>query len=558
MSDKPRLIEAAFPLEQTSIDSVHEKSVRHGHISTLHIWPARRPLAASRAALISTLLPDPGTPQERQELLDRLGGRVVEKTERKRMPTGKTVERIKRETVGGILHWGRESSPDISWYRKRILNAYGTPPTVFDPFAGGGAIPLEAMRLGCKTTAMDINPVAWLLLRCTLEYPQRFSGTNMALPEFALRDSDFTAEFVKGQSRVIGAKKATKSQQATLFDAFTQGKLGAPEADLSWHVRAWSRWILGAARRELAEFYPVYAELEAPGEPNEVTGDLKIVQTDSEGKPDVASLNADFSEEYLRNKHNRRWISKPTVACLWARTVTCKNCRAELPLLKTRWLCKKEKKRVLLTMGPNPERTGVVFGVQSNVPVVGTNAAQRRENDKKLGQGTMNKNGAFCPCCGLPGTVAMGMEDLRQEGLAGRMNTTLTAVVVEGIKSKEYRLPTDHEKNLFHRINEKEKEVFEAVPFGMPLEETPGAAGSKRNSSSLRLYGLRTWSDLFTQRQRLGIGTFIKHTRAAVEEMRQLGYTNEWVEAISAYLAVCIGKLADYIAALCTWHVSGE
>ena len=71
MSDKPRLIEAAFPLEQTSIDSVHEKSVRHGHISTLHIWPARRPLAASRAALISTLLPDPENPQERQELLDR-------------------------------------------------------------------------------------------------------------------------------------------------------------------------------------------------------------------------------------------------------------------------------------------------------------------------------------------------------------------------------------------------------------------------------------------------------------------------------------------------------
>src|SRR5207248_1540557 len=128
-----RLIEVDFPLKHTSIDSVHEKSVRHGHISTLHIWPARRPLAASRAALISTLLPDPENPQERQELLDRLGGRVVEKTERKRMPNGKTVERLKRETVGGILHWGRESNPDVSWYRKQILSAYGNPPTVFDP-----------------------------------------------------------------------------------------------------------------------------------------------------------------------------------------------------------------------------------------------------------------------------------------------------------------------------------------------------------------------------------------------------------------------------------------
>src|SRR5437016_9166544 len=112
MNDKTRLIEVAFPLEQASVASVHEKNVRHGHISTLHIWPARRPLAASRAALIATLLPDPQSPQQRQELLDRLGGRVVEKVERKQMPNGKVVDRIKRETVGGILHWGRESNPD--------------------------------------------------------------------------------------------------------------------------------------------------------------------------------------------------------------------------------------------------------------------------------------------------------------------------------------------------------------------------------------------------------------------------------------------------------------
>lgn len=69
MSDTPRLIEVAFPLKQTSIDSVHEKNVRHGHISTLHIWPARRPLAACRAALIATLLPDPGNKEERDQLL---------------------------------------------------------------------------------------------------------------------------------------------------------------------------------------------------------------------------------------------------------------------------------------------------------------------------------------------------------------------------------------------------------------------------------------------------------------------------------------------------------
>jgi putative DNA methylase len=78
-----RLIEVAFPLRETSIDSVHEKNVRHGHISTLHIWPARRPLAACRAALIATLLPDPGDKEQRDAILKRLAGTLKKTTKRK-------------------------------------------------------------------------------------------------------------------------------------------------------------------------------------------------------------------------------------------------------------------------------------------------------------------------------------------------------------------------------------------------------------------------------------------------------------------------------------------
>ena len=107
-----RLIEVAFPLKEVSLDSVHEKNMRHGHISTLHIWPARRPLAASRAALIATLLPDPGDPTQRQAILERMAGRVTEKVERKRV-NGRIVEKVKEETTGGILHWGREN--DQTW-----------------------------------------------------------------------------------------------------------------------------------------------------------------------------------------------------------------------------------------------------------------------------------------------------------------------------------------------------------------------------------------------------------------------------------------------------------
>ena len=144
-----RLIKVAFPLKQASLASVHEKNVRHGHISTLHIWPARRPLAASRAALIAVLLPDSDDSEVCGRIIEKMAGRVVEKIERKRVGR-RTVEKVRGETVGGILHWGREKDPNIGWFREEIHKVYsrGRAPRVVDPFAGGGAIPLEAMRLG--------------------------------------------------------------------------------------------------------------------------------------------------------------------------------------------------------------------------------------------------------------------------------------------------------------------------------------------------------------------------------------------------------------------------
>src|SRR6266852_2603963 len=206
MPDFDRLIEHAFPLKQTSLDSVHEKNVRHGHISTLHIWPARRPLAASRAALIATLLPDPGNTEERKELLERLGGRLVTRVKKKKLPDGRIEEQTSEETEGGILHWGRESSADLDWFREKMREAYGgRAPRVLDPFAGGGAIPLEAMRLGCDVTAVDINPVAWFVLKCTLEYPQRLADQCRPLPDFALKSREFMETYLKAKG-LKGAK----------------------------------------------------------------------------------------------------------------------------------------------------------------------------------------------------------------------------------------------------------------------------------------------------------------------------------------------------------------
>ncbi len=358
MTDKPRLIERAFPLKQASLDSVHEKNVRHGHISTLHIWPARRPLAACRATLIATLLPDPGTPEERQKLCEKIAGKVVRKIEKKKMPNGRTVERIKEETEGGILHWKRETenAETLEWFRQEIRKAYGgRAPRVLDPFAGGGAIPLEAMRLGCEVTAVDINPVAWFILKCTLEYPQKLAGKTHPLPDFILEDEEFLAAFYKAHPHLVGETRRTKKQAGEFEeDFFMKGKADsgrAPEADLAWHVRAWGQWVLDRARQDLAKFYPTYADFE-PLKPGKAYGKqrMRLVPLREDGTADIGALNAEFSEEYLADSRNPRWVAKPTVAYLWARTVTCKNCRATVPLLKTRWLCKKEKKRVLLTM----------------------------------------------------------------------------------------------------------------------------------------------------------------------------------------------------------------
>jgi adenine-specific DNA methylase len=565
----PRLIEHAFPLKQTSLDSVHEKNVRHGHISTLHIWPARRPLAACRAALIATLLPDPGTPEGRKELCEKIGGKLVKKIERKKMPDGSIVEREKEETEGGILHWGRETEnkADLDWFRAEIKKAYGgRAPKVLDPFAGGGAIPLEAMRLGCEATAVDINPVAWFILKCTLEYPQKLAGKTHPLPDFILENEEFMNAFYKAHPYLVGRTKKTKKQaeeDAGTFPEWVKEDSGrAPKADLAWHVRAWGQWVLERARRELAQFYPTYADFETLKLTAKDVGSAKpyekrpmqIVPLKDDGTPDIGALNKEFSPEYLADKKNPRWVAKPTVTYLWARTVKCKNCRAILPLLKTRWLCKTDKKRVLLSMQPKRDMTGVAFDIETNVPAKGGNAAQRREHDKRIAAGTMSRSGVKCPCCG----TIMTMEDIRVEGKGGRLGAAMTAVVMDGQNGKSYRLPTEHEIQMAVESEKSLADVFAQIPFGMPEEPTPKGGSGASRAFSVDGYGFDHWKKLFTSRQLLSLGTFVKWTRGATQELERLHYDHEWIEAVTAYLALQNDKVADYNSQVCMWHISRE
>ena len=595
-----RLIEAAFPLRQTSLDSVHEKNVRHGHISTLHIWPARRPLAACRAVLLATLLPDPGDAEGRRKLMARIAGEVRQRQTR----TGK----LRDETAGGVLHWGRESDPEIEKLRQEIRDAFGgRAPRVLDPFAGGGAIPLEAMRLGCEVTASDLNPVAWFVLRCTLHYPRLVAGRELPLPEFALRDRDFVEACLKSQgvtgkaalreelrrlghgdgepvqvrstlldsdpARSVGWRSAS---QATLaaegrvrsVEAWLGGEDRSLRADFSWHLRAWGRRVLVEARRELATRYPTYADFEPVRRKGRGRRDAgvrfperrfrprssQLLKPDGDGNVSVAGLNAEFDSSYLENPANPRWIAKPTVAYLWARTVRCANCRAEIPLLKTRWLCKKPGKRVLLALTPREDGTGVDFALEHDVPEGEGNAASRREHDRRLGAGTMSRSGAKCRCCDAIATTA----DIRVEGGSGRLGVRMTAVVVDDQLGKEYRLPTQEEMAAARVGRDELEELYSEIPFGFPEEgiSPHRPSPNARGASGLPRYGFDSWRKLFTDRQLLALGTLVRGIRSLVNGLER--YPEPWREALVAGLIPSVSRTADRCTTLATWQSNAD
>ena len=558
-----RLIEVAFPLERVSKDSVHEKNVRHGHISTLHIWPARRPLAASRGVILSTLLPDSGDSGQRRRVLERMAGHWVVIRDKE----GEVVDRVWKD---GIFHWGKENRRELDAFREEVREAFGgRAPRVLDPFAGGGAIPLEAMRLGCEVEAADLNPVAWFILRCTLHYPRLTSGERRlpehlsAYPAFGEAlgwAADREAASDGGRRRGRRRKVGPEAGPALL----TPGRAGAPAVPFAWHLRAWGERVLAGARRELAARYPVYADFE----PKRRKGrrrdydrpDIEFeprptrrLEPDDEGKVSVDALNGEFSEEYLEDERNPRWVAKPPVAYLWARTAKCAGCRAEVPLLKTRWLCRKPGKRVLLTVTPRDDETGVDFALEHEVSEEAGSPAAQRKSDRKRGAGTMSRRGAACPCCGAIATMA----DLRLEGRAGRLGERMTAVVVDGQRGKEYRLPTEAEFAAAEVGEEELEGLYAGIPFGLPDEPTPRAGMGASRAFSVRGYGLDTWQSLFTNRQLLAIGTMVRECRIVAEQAATEG-PREWGTPLLVYLACILSRQIGFDSSLCSWNVRAE
>lgn len=135
-------------------------------------------------------------------------------------------------------------------------------------------------------------------------------------------------------------------------------------------------------------------------------------------------------------------------------------------------------------MEPNADKTGVIFGVQQEVPKLSKgNTAQKREYDKKIGGGTMSRSGVTCPCCG----TIMTMEDLRREGIAGRVGLVMTAIVVDTENGKEYRSPKDEDVVAASEAENRLSEIYATIPFGLPNESVPngGGSGASRAFSSV-------------------------------------------------------------------------
>ncbi len=506
-----RLIEEAFPLKKVSTDSKHEKrpsikkvfedseqqkKVRREHISTLHIWPARRPLAACRAVTIATLLPDPAdAPQKIRDEYTRLSGSPLPDRQR---------DYLCNNLIASLTRWGDENGHG-NWdtkdnkgrwvnklriARELIAMAYnGQPPKVLDMFAGGGAIPLEAMRLGCEVTANDYNPIAWFILKCTLEHPQRLSGKTAPLPNLNLNEKPE----LKG-------------------------------GDLIDHVRLWGQWVLENARKELTQYYPTI-----------------------DNKPTVAYL---WARTIPCQDQKKCGATIPLLKTLWM----CK--KAEKTLLDTPenrnrpdFLRIKETKnqakiiinaKRALKLYPDPETKRVQFEII--IP----------ETVQDVDPPTMSDGTAVCPFCGSQ----QPDEYIKRCGHQSKLKTQMTAVVYQSDYGKEYRLPTPLDIKAAEEIPQDILEtIADEIPYGIPDEPMPGP---ETLGFRLPLYGYKKWADLFTTRHLLSLMTFMKWTRAAREEMKKIGYLPEWLERINAYLACVFDRMLVFNSTQVVWDLNAE
>ncbi len=426
-----RLIEDYIPVEAISVVAQREK-IGHAalHPRKLHLWWARRPLAAARAAVYATLVPVEGTPDsERSD-----------------------------DFFVSLCQWGA-SDQTIAKARARVLAANGgVPPKVLDLFAGGGAIPLEAARLGCDTTAVELNPVAHLIERCTLDYPQRF-GPGLA---------DDVREYGR-----------------------------------RWVDRTWDR---------VGHLYPSVREPQ---------GEQQCLDEDP---------TAD------------RAAGRP-IAYLWTRTIPCPNTAGgahDMPLVRQTWLAKKKGRFIALK--PVVDRAARSLSWE----VVEAESAEALGFDPA---GFSSRGKASCLVCG----ATVDAKEVKALGLAGQMGITpLAAVVVKASGRGRDYLPVG-------RYTQPSEATCEAVLTQLnvaPPEEL--IEHRYKQAILIPAYGLSRFRDLFTPRQLSTLCAFAQGVREAHADMLAEGMEPQRAEAVCAYLALSLDRVADRCCSLAAWDPTNQ
>ncbi len=526
---RKKLIEVALPLAAINAASGREKSIRHGHPSTLHLWWARRPLAAARAVLFAQMVDDPS------EYVDvllsdpakiRAARRELKKRRAKVGPADSTTPiaaddgqalaevtaELERERLFGILRelvkWENTTNDELleqaraeiwqSWRRTCAENADHPQakelfdrhklPAFHDPFAGGGALPLEAQRLGLEAHASDLNPVAVLICKAMLEIPPKFAARPPVSPE-------------------------SKSDSALVAKQWS-GAHGLAE-----DVRYYGRWMREEAQKRIGHLYPQV----------EIT-------------PEIVRERPDLGQ------YEGRKLT--VIAWLWARTVKSPNpayADVDVPLVSSFMLSTKRGKEAYVE--PVIEGRGYRFSVKVGLPADRVAAKA----------GTKLSRGSFrCLASGVP----IRYEYIDDEANAGRMRERLMAIVLAGDRGRVYVSP----------LAEADKIARSARPTWKPDAPSRGTWASNAQG---RRYGFRTFGDYFTPRQLVALTTFSDLVGEAMECVRADAVASglpddgrplrdggtgatAYAEAVGVYLASTVDKVSDYGSTICTWHSSKE
>jgi putative DNA methylase len=451
MSYRKKLIEVALPLEAINRESAREKSIRHGHPSTLHVWWARRPLAACRAVLFASIIDDPSSRPEEFP--------TEEDQERERHRLFRIIEEL--------VKWENSNNETVlEAARAEIRKATdGKPPPVLDPFCGGGSIPLEAQRLGLEAQASDLNPVAVLITKALVEIPAKFGGRPPVNPE------------TRGK--------------------LVHGVTWSGAQGLAEDVRYYGNWMRDQAFARIGHLYPK-----------------------------------------AKSAHG---TDAMVIAWLWARTYKCPNpaCGVTVPLLRTLWLSRRDRKRAYLA--PSFDRLPhiVKFDVVLN------------QDLPPAQDGTIEGSGARCMVCKAP----ISFNDLRDLAARGGMGLQPIARVVKEGRSRTYLAVDDDVTDV----------VVQDVEDGPDTTLPEHALGFR-----VQAYGLRNHRDLFTNRQLTLIGTLTdlvepiwnrvladgRMTGLDEGEPYEDGGTEAraYADAVAALLALTVAKGARFHTTLSFWR----